>query len=199
MFSLSAFTTAFVVIFVAELPDKTALATLLLATKYRARDVILGAGLAFLVQTLVAIAAGGLLTLLPEGPVRIASGVGFLIFAGLAIWQREEDAEKEEAAAIRQRKAVRPAWLLSFLVVFAAEWGDLTQLATAALAGQTGQPLSVGIGATLALWLVTLLAAFGGKGLAGKIRPALLKAIGAVLFAVIGTYLIVTGLWPGLL
>ncbi|MBK8545482.1 MAG: TMEM165/GDT1 family protein [Caulobacteraceae bacterium] len=34
-----------------------------------------------------------------------------------------------------------------FLVSFEAEWGDLTQLATAALVAQTGHPLSVGIGA----------------------------------------------------
>ena len=54
----------FGIIFLAELPDKTALASLVLATRYPARQVVLGAWLAFLVQTLVAVAAGSLFQLL---------------------------------------------------------------------------------------------------------------------------------------
>jgi putative Ca2+/H+ antiporter (TMEM165/GDT1 family) len=85
-----AFLTAFGVIFVAELPDKTALATLILAARYRAVPVVLGAWLAFLVQTVVAIGAGGLLRLLPGRGVHIAASIGFLAFAVLA-WRRREE------------------------------------------------------------------------------------------------------------
>jgi putative Ca2+/H+ antiporter (TMEM165/GDT1 family) len=120
--------TSFGVIFLAELPDKTALATLLLAARYRARPVVLGAWLAFLVQTVVAVGAGGLLHLLPERGVRTAAGVGLLVFAVLA-WRRRE-----------------------------AEWGDLTQFATAALAAQERDPLAVGVGAIAALWGVCVIA-----------------------------------------
>lgn len=197
MISFGVLSSTFLVIFVAELPDKTALATLLLATKYRARDVIIGAGLAFLIQTLVGVAAGSVLILLPATPVRIASGIGFLIFAILAWRQRDEDEEGEEEEDITRRKSLRPPWLLTFLVVFAAEWGDLTQLATAALAGQTRQPLSVGIGAILALWAVTILAAFGGSRLAGLLKPKALKIASALLFAAIGLYLIASPFLTG--
>lgn len=187
--SLAVILSTFAIIFVAELPDKTALATLVLATRHRARDVVLGAGLAFLVQTLVGVAAGSVLTLLPAQPIRIASGLGFLVFAVLSFRRQEEDAAKDAAASRH------PAWLTAFLVVFAAEWGDLTQLATAALVAENHQPLSVGIGAVLALWAVTLLAAMGGAHAARYIKPVLLNRIGGVLFAAIGLFIIASAVF----
>jgi hypothetical protein len=191
MFSIPLVVSTFGLIFLAELPDKTALAALVLATRFRARDVVLGAGLAFTIQTIVGVAAGSVLTLLPVMPIRVASGVGFLIFAYLAYKRASEKEAKEETAGIR---AGNPAWLASFLVIFAAEWGDLTQLATAALVAQTRQPLSVGIGALLALWAVTLIAAYSGSRLARLVKPKLLNQISAVLFAVIGVAIIVTAI-----
>lgn len=184
-FSLAVILSTFGIIFIAELPDKTALAALVLATRHRARDVVLGAGLAFLVQTVVGVAAGSVLTLLPVQPIRIASGLGFLVFAVLALRRKEDEGDAAAATA-----SSRPAWLMAFLVIFAAEWGDLTQLATAALVAQSHQPLSVGIGAVLALWTVTLLAALGGAHAARYVKPALLNRIGGVLFAAIGLFII---------
>jgi len=105
----------FGVIFVAELPDKTALASLVLASRYPARHVIAGAWLAFLVQTAVAVAAGSLLTMLPERPVRIAAGVGFLVFAVLAIRRKEEVALSEEEGQVKREAGYRRfPWLASF-------------------------------------------------------------------------------------
>ena len=184
----------FAVIFIAELPDKTALAALILATRFRARDVIAGAWAAFAVQTLVGVAAGSILTLLPVTPIRIASGIGFLVFAFLAFRRNEEECEKEEESAVAKAKASRPAWLVSFLVIFAAEWGDLTQLATAALVAQNHHPLSVGIGAIAALWAVTLVAAYSGRKLGGLLKPKLLNSVSGVLFAGIGIYIIYAAL-----
>src|ERR1700730_17063519 len=152
----STFFSAFAIVFVAELPDKTALASLVLATRFRARDVIAGAWLAFLVQTIVATVAGTFLHLFPERPIHIAAGVGFLVFAGLALRRDTSDelAEEEESAASAQRRRRLPPVVVSFLVVFAAEWGDLTQLATAALVARVHNPLPVAAGAIAALWLV---------------------------------------------
>ena len=149
---LAVIATTFGIIFLAELPDKTALAALALATRFRVRDVIAGSWLAFLVQTLVAVAAGGALSRLPTRPIRVVAGVGFLVFAVLA-WRRDEgDAEADEVGAANTAAASRrPAWVSCFLVVLAAEFGDLTQLATAALVAQTRAPVAVGIGALAAL------------------------------------------------
>jgi len=189
--SLPTMAAAFGIIFVAELPDKTALAALVLATQYRARDVVLGAWLAFLVQTLVAVLAGSLLQLLPARPVHIAAGLGFLVFAVLAFRRKEEEVEREEEAAVAEerRRQVAP-WLASFLVVFAAEWGDLTQLATAALIARLGQALSVAIGAVAALWTVTVLAAIAGAQAGRVLSPAALNRASGVVFACIGVFII---------
>lgn len=182
----------FGLIFVAELPDKTALASLVLATRYPARQVIVGAWLAFLVQTLVAVVIGSILQLLPTQPVRIAAGLGFLVFAWLAV-RRDEDEEsameEKEADTVGARR--HAPWLTCFLVVFAAEWGDLTQLATAATVAQTHDPLSVSIGATAALWTVTILAATAGGQLGRFLSPRVLKWASAGLFFVVGVMILV--------
>ena len=183
----------FFVVFFAELPDKTALASLVLATRHRARDVIAGAWLAFVVQTAVAVAAGRVLHLFPATPIHIAAGLGFIVFAVLA-WRRDEEEElgEEEEAVSGEERRHRPAWLTSFLVVFAAEWGDLTQLATAALVARLGQPLPIAIGAVLALWSVTLIAVVAGSQVSRILPPARLTKISAGLFAVVGAVVLVT-------
>jgi putative Ca2+/H+ antiporter (TMEM165/GDT1 family) len=193
--SLSLIASTFGVIFLAELPDKTALASLVLATRYRAREVIAGAWLAFVVQTAIAVAAGSLFHLLPARPVHIAAGVGFLVFAVLA-FRREEEEElaSEQIEVGSEAKRRLPGWLTSFLVVFAAEWGDLTQLATAAIVARTGQPLSVAAGAIAALWAVTVIAAAAGSQVTRLLSPVLLTRVSGALFAVIGVVVIVAAL-----
>jgi Ca2+/H+ antiporter, TMEM165/GDT1 family len=185
----------FGIIFVAELPDKTALAALILSTRYKPRDVILGAWLAFLAQTIVAVLAGGVLNYLPNGPIRIASGVGFLIFAVLALRRKGEEEEASEKEEIEKRGGTRPIWLVSFLVIFAAEWGDLTQLATAALVARGGNPLSIGAGAVLGLWTVTVIAAYSGKQIGRFLKPSTLNIASGILFGVIGIYIIADALF----
>jgi Ca2+/H+ antiporter, TMEM165/GDT1 family len=188
---LSLFVPTFALVFVAELPDKTALATLMLATYLPPRQVVLGAWLAFLIQTLVAVIAGSLLQLLPAQPVQIAAGVGFLIFAVFALRRDAEEEAKVERQEVEAGRGRRyPPWLATFLVVFAAEWGDLTQLATAGLVAHSGRPLEVGGAAVAALWTVTLLAVTAGNQLARWIRPTLLNRLSAALFALIGAVMI---------
>jgi putative Ca2+/H+ antiporter (TMEM165/GDT1 family) len=191
--TLGVVATTFGIVFVAELPDKTALATLVLASRLRARDVIAGAWLAFLVQTLVAVLAGAVLHLLPQKPIHIASGIGFLVFAVLALRRNEsEEIQNEEETLQREQKRHRWAWVTVFLVVFAAESGDLTQLATAALVARTGSPIPVALGAVLALWTVTVLAVILGNQAGRLLTPTLLNRISAALFAVVGIAIIVS-------
>lgn len=176
------------VVFVAELPDKTALAALVLATRHRALPVFLGSAAALAVQSLVAVVAGQLLTLLPARPVHVVAGLVFLVSAVL-MWVRHED---ESEGGLDERKMAGfwgSTWTV-FGVVFIAEWGDLTQLATAALAARYAAPVTVFIGATAALWSVAAIAAFVGNR-AGKLLSApVVQKIAAVLFAAIGVALI---------
>ena len=188
---------AFALVFVAELPDKTALASLVLATHLPPRQVVVGAWLAFLVQTIVAVLAGSVLQVFPIQPVRIAAGLGFLVFAVFALRRDLNDELKQEQRDVQTGRGRRsPPWVASFLVVFAAEWGDLTQLATAGLVAHTGKPLEVGLGALAALWAVTILAATLGSQASRVLNPTLLNRASAILFAAVGIFIIASVLLP---
>src|SRR5271165_689504 len=138
MHSFELAVTVFGVIFVAELPDKTALTALVLATKYRPAPVFLGTALALAVQSSVAVVAGSLLSRLPARPVHIGAGAIFLLSAAI-MWFRKEPAP-DEPASLGARRSSWGTFAAVFGVVFLAEWGDLTQLATAAFAAREHAP-----------------------------------------------------------
>ena len=183
------FFSVFGLIFVAELPDKTAVTALVLATRHRPWPVLFGTAMALTIESAVAVLAGQLLSLLPHRPVHIGAGVLFVVSA-VVMW-----AQKEESEEVKDRDAPgfwRSAWL-AFVVVFIAEWGDLTQLATAALAARYRAPFVVFAGSALALWAVAAIAVLAGNKAGKLLNPHLTKRIAAVLFAAIGIAL-VTGL-----
>jgi putative Ca2+/H+ antiporter (TMEM165/GDT1 family) len=189
------FGTVFTVIFVAELPDKTALAALVLATRQKPLPVFVGAALALTVQSLVAIAAGGLLSLLPARPVHLGAGVLFLVSA-LVMWRRHEEAPAAagDPAAPSAAPSSFRTFASAFGVVFISEWGDLTQLGTAALAARYGRPGTVFVAATLALWAVTGIAVFVGNRAGALLKPELTKRVASILFACVGAALILGAL-----
>jgi putative Ca2+/H+ antiporter (TMEM165/GDT1 family) len=185
--------TAFAVIFPVELPDKTFVATLVLATRYPALPVWLGVATAFLVQSAVAVLAGGLLALLPAGPVLAVTALLFAVGAVLLLrGAGEADAEEEEqerefaaqTASTGTRSGLRAAGA-SFVVLFLAEWGDLSQLFTAGLVARTGEPASVFVGAWLALITVAGLGVLVGKTLTRFVRLATIRRIGGTVCAVL--------------
>ena len=81
--------------------------------------------------------------------------------------------------------------LASFGVVFLGEWGDITQIATANLAARYGDPLSVGVGALLALWSVAALALTVGRGLVQRVPARLVRRITGVILAVLAVLTLV--------
>jgi putative Ca2+/H+ antiporter (TMEM165/GDT1 family) len=184
------FLSVFGVVFIAELPDKTALAALVLATRRRALPVFLGAALALGVQSLVAVAAGSLLSLLPARIVHFVAGCIFLVSA-VALWRRkEEDAEVASGDGPVVPQFWQTTWT-AFVVIFIAEWGDITQIATAALAARYRAPGTVFVAATLALWCVAAIAVSIGHRAAKLLDPHLTQRIAAVLFAAVGIALVV--------
>jgi len=177
------------VIFVAELPDKTALAALVLATRHRHLPVFVGSVAALTVQSLVAVIAGQLLTLLPARPVHVVAGLVFLVSA-VAMWIRHEEDGEEGVDEARMKGFWSSAWAV-FVVIFVAEWGDLTQLATAALAARYAAPVAVFVGATAALCSVAAIATFVGNRAGKLLSGPLIQKIAAVLFALVGVALVV--------
>jgi putative Ca2+/H+ antiporter (TMEM165/GDT1 family) len=178
---LTALVVTFGTIFVVELPDKTFLATLVLATKYRPILVWLGVGAAFTVQTLVAVLLGHAASFLPEDVVHVAAmllflaGAVILIREGRSHQQSSGDEFVEGARDVTGFRAV----LASFLVLFAAEWGDLSQLLTISLVARYQAPVSVFIGALSALLLVSGLAVLAGRTLLRFVALHVLHYLGA--------------------
>jgi len=68
--------------------------------------------------------------------------------------------------------------LTSFLVLFVAEWGDLSQLLTAGLVVKYEDPVSVGVGAMAALAAVSALGAVLGRTLLKRIKLATIRRVG---------------------
>ena len=176
---------AFASIFVVELPDKTFIATLVMSTKMRPLFVWLGVATAFLVQTGVAVGVGTAASFLPEQPVRAAAAVMFVV--GAVVLYRAartadaDEAEQEEEYAARADSAAHGFKVVatSFLVLFAAEWGDLSQLLTISLVAKYDDPASVFLGAWGALLAVSGLAVIVGRLLLQRVRLSLLHYLGA--------------------
>jgi Ca2+/H+ antiporter, TMEM165/GDT1 family len=176
---------AAVVVLLVELPDKTLVATLVLSTRYRSRPVLVGVAIAFAVQSLIAVTAGGLLHLLPRWALETAIaglfGIGAVLLLRAGFGQPERIDIDEHAA-----RAVAPFWrvvLTSFGVIFAAEWGDASQLATAALAARLGRPVAVGLGAWVALTVVAAVAVIAGRLIVRQVPVRMVHRVAGVLFA----------------
>ncbi|MFD3478701.1 MULTISPECIES: TMEM165/GDT1 family protein [unclassified Streptomyces] len=185
MISISVMAVVFGIVFLAELPDKTALAGLVLGTRYRASYVFAGVAAAFAVHVALAVAAGSVLTLLPQQLVHALTGVLFL--GGAAVLLMKKDEEEEEV----RRPKDQSFWKVSgagFMLILVAEFGDLTQIMTANLAARYDNPLSVGLGAVLALWAVGGLGIVGGKALMKRVPLALITKIAAVLMLGMGVW-----------
>jgi Ca2+/H+ antiporter, TMEM165/GDT1 family len=191
---LAVIATVFGLIFLAELPDKTALASLVLGTRYRPLYVFAGAAAAFAVHVTLAVALGSLLTLLPHRLLQAIVGALFLLGAVLLL--RGRHGEEDENLAIAEGKAPtfpRVAGT-SFVVILVAEFGDLTQIVTANLAAKYHDPLSVGLGAVLGLWAVAALAITGGRGLLKVVPITVITRVAAAIMAVLAAISIVAAI-----
>ncbi|MFH8405874.1 TMEM165/GDT1 family protein [Streptomyces sp. NPDC018019] len=193
MFSFTVAAVVFGVVFLAELPDKTALAGLVLGTRYRASYVFAGVAAAFAVHVALAIAAGSVLSLLPHRLVQAVVGVLFLAGAAILLFKKDEDEEEV------RKPADQSFWKVSgagFMMILVAEFGDLTQIMTANLAARYDDPVSVGAGAVLALWAVAGLGILGGRTLMKYVPLALITKVAAavmLLMAGFSLYEAVTG------
>lgn len=184
--------TVYILIMLAELPDKTMIATLIMGSRYRPVLVWLGATMAFGVHAGLAVAAGQLLHLLPH---RWLETITALLFAGGAAYlffvseeKEEKEGEKEAGSARRGRAAV----VTAFLVIFVGEFGDLTQILTANLAAKYHAPAAVFVGAFAGLASVAALSAFSGRALLRVLPLEVIRKAGAVALSGFAVYTVVT-------
>jgi Ca2+/H+ antiporter, TMEM165/GDT1 family len=188
--------TAFALTFLAELPDKSMVASLVLGTRYQPAWVWTGVAAAFAVQMVIAVTAGRLLTLLPH---RLVFGVTAALFlAGSAyLWRASLRSGHPDGVDQARQGGRAPSFLrvagMSFGIVFLAEWGDITQLSTASLAARY-DPLLVFAGATLGLWTVAAVAVSIGAKSLSLIPMAWVRRITAAILLGLGIYTAVTAI-----
>jgi len=183
----------FALMFVLELPDKTMIATVVMSTRARPSSIVLGASSAFIVQMGIAVAAGGLISLLP---VRAKDAVVAALFLGgaayLLLVREAAVEEKGEKEAQAERTATRLREMLTaFTVIFIGEFGDLTQIQAANLSAKTHQPLEVFLAGSLALVGVSFLGAYGGQMLQRVVPLAKIRLLGGLIFLGLGVYTLV--------
>ena len=170
----------FPIIFLGELPDKTMFASLVMSTRGRPATVWLGAAAAFLVHVVIAVTVGvALFHLLPRQVLDAVVAGMFLVGAALA-WREAAKEREEEEIVEREVATHRRIAVTAFLVIFLAEWGDLTQILTANLAAHYHDPVSVGVGALLALWVVAGLAVASGQTLLRVVNISTIRIVTAV-------------------
>lgn len=180
----------FGVVFVAELPDKTMIATIIMGSRGSTTAVWAGASSAFVVQMAIAALAGRLVALLPHTAVEIVVTVLFLAGAAyLLLVSETKVAEKgnDEAKGETPGTFVKVA-ATAFVVIFIGEFGDLTQIVTMNFAASSHQPGTVFAAASVAMISVAALGAFGGQFLQRFVSLATIRRIGG--FVMLGL-----GLW----
>jgi len=187
--SLTTASSAFAVLFLAELGDKTQLVAMALAHRHRTGPVLAGICAAFLVLNLLAVAVGAALyEMVPEWAVLLFAGALFLAF-GVHIWRAGE--EEEEAA---EGVAATGWWRVaaaSFGLIFVAELGDKTQLALVAMVAATGETRAVMVGGTLALWAVSVLGVAVGATLLRRLPAQWVHRAAALLFFAFGAWALI--------
>ena len=175
----------FGVIFAAELPDKTMFATLVLATRFPPRLVWVGVAGAFVVQCLIAVLAGGLLSLAPDRLVAAVAAALFAVGAGILLLGGDVPADAVSEAGPARAATAGRAVTTSFAVLFVSEWGDLSQLATAGFAARSSDPVSVFAGAVAARGAVAALAVVSGRALVRVVPLRLVRRLAGGAMAVL--------------
>jgi putative Ca2+/H+ antiporter (TMEM165/GDT1 family) len=175
----------FPVIFIGELPDKTMFASLVMATKGRPRQVWLGAAAAFVLHVIIAVTVGvALFAILPKRALDAVVASMFL-FGALYAWR---EGTRDEEKVTKRQAGRHGAILTALVVIFLAEWGDLTQILTANLAARYHSALSVAVGSILALWSVAALAVAGGQTLLRYVNIATIRKITAIILLLLTAY-----------
>lgn len=180
---------AFGIIFVAELGDKTQFLALGFGARHGLRTVLLGLTIGYATAGAVAALVGGVLgATLPERPLGIAAGLLFVVFAVATFLDRSDDVESENRGGrVFSARSVVVSIALSIAV---GELGDKTQLATAALASRSS-PVAVWAGATGGEVAAGAIGAVAGLKLGARLHPRTLRLASAAMFAAFGVVIIV--------
>ena len=180
---VTAVTTPFGLVFLAEMGDKSQLVCMTLAARHPHWPVLLGSTTAFIVlNTLAVVFGAGLSHWIPERVLAAAVAVLFAVFGILSLRIQEDDGEEE----IKERTG-HGIFITTFLMILLAEMGDKTQIAVAGMAS-TLQAVPVWIGATLALFTTSALGVVAGRKLLRRIPLHRIHQISGIFFLALAAF-----------
>lgn len=173
--------TSFLVIVLAEFGDKSQLVCMTLAARFRGLPVFLGATTAFgLLNGLAVIFGAALVAWIPKNYLIIGVSLLFASFGFQSLrTARGHDGSEEHEPPPSQTD--RNIFLTAFLMIFLAELGDKTQIATAGLA-VTASPFPVWIGATLGEAFTNMLAIVVGQKLLQRVPIKTVQKVSGLFF-----------------
>jgi putative Ca2+/H+ antiporter (TMEM165/GDT1 family) len=177
---------AFIFIFLAALPGRTTFLLLLMAARGRPWALFWGAICAFAVQGLISVALGNLFSFLSPALIEFGAGVLFVYFA-VHFWRDSQKNENIENDIPIKNNSV----FSTFLIIFAAEWGDVSQVAIASFSARNTERVIVFIGATLAMWLIVVITVMLGTYISEMVKPTLIQKFAALGFVLTGIYLVI--------
>ncbi len=182
---LQAFLVAFGIVFLAELPDKTMFATIILSTRYRRpMAVVIGVTLAMVFHSVLAAAVGEALRRLPRTPTQLGVAAVFVV-GGVLLLRGDHDESDIRAAPVHS------AWGVigrSALIIGVAEFGDFTQLATIGIVADRGYAVAVAAGSIVAHFMVAILAVLAGKWLERRLPVRTVQRAAGGLFVEFGAH-----------
>lgn len=186
---MDAFVLSFVVVFLAELGDKSQLMALAFASRYRAWTVLLAVTIATLIVHAGSVLLGSVVAVaLPMALIQVLAGLAFFVFAA---WTLRGDSLGEEDES-RAKRTGRWAVLTIGTAFFLAELGDKTMLATVTLA-TTEEPWGTWLGSTAGMVAADAIAIGIGAFLGTRLPERAVKVFAAAAFVVFGVLLIVEG------
>jgi putative Ca2+/H+ antiporter (TMEM165/GDT1 family) len=187
--------TTMVLIIPAELPDKTFISCVVLASRNKALPVWIGAAVALTAQALLGVLAGRLLELLPHTAVKIVVATLFMAGAVYLIFVPEKAEEAKGERLADREIAVASNWrvlLTTFTIVALAEFGDITQVLVANLTARYRDPVAVFVGATVGFWIVSGLGVLSGKTITRIVPLAVVRRISGAALLGFGIYTLVS-------
>lgn len=188
---LLAFWTAFVLVAFAEVGDKTQVSAIVLASRYRRLPVLFGLMASLSILSLIAVLGGtAIFEIVPAFYVRCAAAFAFVLFAlwtFIELWRHEEE-ERDRISGRRRLKGSMQIFSYVFFVIFIAEFGDKTQLATIVLSSSLSEPFFIFLGAVAAFFVVDAPCIYIGKKIAERVNVKYIKIASAVTFLVMGIF-----------
>lgn len=185
---MEGFITSFLIIFTAELGDKTQFLVFSLSLRYGAMPVLLGASLAFATLNGPGVFIGEKIAhFLNPLSIKLCSGLIFIAFGILLLLRK--DNEKEDGNQLVSQKS---GFILAFTSIFLGEIGDKTQICSVILGARFKQFGYVFSGCFLALFLATLLAVFLGSNVQKWLPNIPFKKIAGFVMIVTGIVTLLT-------